>query len=107
MMLRLRDAMSLPPLPPRAKRVAGRGRGWGVRRQIRCRKESENSRSHPPPPTPPRRFAEGGEQSVAAPPPTSRASFARLGPRRFAGGGEKRASTKLGAASTKLAAASA
>ena len=54
------------PLLPRAKRVAGRGRGWGVLRQSRCQLESENSRRHPPPPTPPRRFAEGGEQKSLA-----------------------------------------
>jgi hypothetical protein len=52
------------PLPPRAQRVVGRGRGWGVFRQIRCRLRKENMRSHPPPPTPPRRCAEGGGKSA-------------------------------------------
>ena len=60
------------PLPPRAKRVAGRGRGWGVLRRVQCQHVRESSWRHPPP-------------------PTSRASSARLGPRRFAEGGEKNA----------------
>src|SRR5882757_10896535 len=51
------------PLPPRAQRVAGRGRGWGVLRQPHWRKDS---RKDPPPPTPPHRFAEGGEKSAPA-----------------------------------------
>ena len=34
------------PLPPRAKRVVGRGQGWGAKR---------TQFKHPPPPTPPRR----------------------------------------------------
>src|SRR3984957_7193708 len=60
----------LPPLPPRAKRVVGRGRGWGVSPHATL----AASLLKPPPP------------------PPSRASFARLGPHRYAEGGEKKAS---------------
>jgi hypothetical protein len=50
-MVSARAAGSVRPLPPRAKRVAGRVR-WGA---ARGRSKSEV----PPPPTPPRRFAGG------------------------------------------------
>jgi len=43
-------------------RVAGRGRGWGVLQQTRCKNESANLLRHPPRPTPPHRFAGGGER---------------------------------------------
>ena len=57
---------NVAPLP---REAAGRGRGWGVPRQTRCRKS----------------------KPIDPPPPTSRASFARLGPRHARGrveGGE-------------------
>jgi hypothetical protein len=47
------------PLPPRAKRVAGRGWGWGAVQQPRYQR---HARRDPPPPTPPHRFAGGGEK---------------------------------------------
>ncbi len=40
--------MPLPPLPPRAKRVAGRGRGWGVSAHTHL---TATLPRHPPPPT--------------------------------------------------------
>src|SRR5216684_8195240 len=43
----------LTPLPPRASRVAGRGRGWGVYRQEPVLRDSLH---HPPRPTPPTAF---------------------------------------------------
>ena len=52
------------PLPPRAKRVAGRGRGRGVSPLAPL---AATLLRHPPPPTPPRRFAEGGEKKIARP----------------------------------------
>ena len=61
--LPLQPALSAPPSPreaagSRRAKLALRGRGWGVPRQTRCQRSK---------PTDP-------------PPPTSRASFARLGP---------------------------
>src|ERR1700688_759672 len=47
-------------------RVAGRGRGWGVLQQTRCKNESANLPRPPPPPPPPRRFAGGGEMFATA-----------------------------------------
>src|SRR5581483_5705235 len=44
------------PLPPRAKRVAGRGRGWGAMQAM--------ATLFPPPLTPPRRCAGGGESRL-------------------------------------------
>ena len=54
------------PPPPRAQRVAGRGRGWGVCRLLRWQRFL---RDRPPtPPTPPRRCAGGGEKTARGTP---------------------------------------
>ena len=53
----------LSPLPPRAKRVVGRGRGWGVLQQAQRQHGHESPRRHPPPPTPPHRFAGEGRRA--------------------------------------------
>ncbi len=58
----LPQRMPISPLPPRAQRVAGRGRGWGVLQ--RAQHQHGYPRSHPPPPTPPHRCAEGGEKNA-------------------------------------------
>ena len=70
-----RIAMLPSPLLPRAKRVVGRGRGWGVVGRRALSAEQRVCRSHPPPPTPPRRFAEGGEKKP-------RPGLARVAPQR-------------------------
>ncbi len=51
------------PLPPRAARVAGRGRGWGV---YQFAPLAASLPRHPPPPTPPRRLRGGREQKPSA-----------------------------------------
>jgi hypothetical protein len=57
-----RGAPRDPPLPPHAQRVAGRGRRWGVRQQVRCQHESASSRSNPHP-SPPLRGGSGDERT--------------------------------------------
>jgi hypothetical protein len=46
------QARSSSPLPPRAQRVAGRGRGWGVSRQVRCLFRKREYAEPPPTPNP-------------------------------------------------------